>query len=41
VLIVGDDELASGKGILRDLSTKEQKEIGLDDLIENLKKELC
>jgi len=40
VLIVGDDELASGKGILRDLSTKEQKEIGLDDLIENLKKEL-
>jgi len=40
VLIVGDDELASGKGILRDLSTKEQKEIGLDDLIENLNKEL-
>jgi len=38
VLIVGDDELASGKGILRNLSTKEQKEIGLDDLVENIKK---
>jgi histidyl-tRNA synthetase len=36
-LIVGENELASGKGILRNMETKEQREIGLDDLIENLK----
>jgi len=40
VLIVGDDELASGKGILRDMKTKEQEEVGLDDLVENLKKKM-
>jgi histidyl-tRNA synthetase len=37
-LIVGDDELASGKGILRDMATKTQQEIGLDNLVEGLKK---
>jgi len=37
-LIVGDDELASGKGILRDMKTKEQEEVELDDLVDNLKK---
>ena len=41
VLIVGDDELASGKGILRDMATKGQQEVGLDNLIENLKKRLA
>jgi histidyl-tRNA synthetase len=32
VLIVGDSELASGKGILRDMLAKTQGEIPLDDL---------
>jgi histidyl-tRNA synthetase len=40
VLIVGDSELASGTAILRDMTTKVQKEIGLDNLIDALKKEL-
>ncbi|MBW1806070.1 MAG: histidine--tRNA ligase [Deltaproteobacteria bacterium] len=39
-LIVGDDELASGKGILRDMKAKEQEKVGLDDLVENLKKKM-
>jgi histidyl-tRNA synthetase len=30
VLIVGEDELAKGKVILRDMATKQQQEIGLD-----------
>jgi histidyl-tRNA synthetase len=30
VLIVGDDELTSGKAVLRDMTTKQQREIGLD-----------
>jgi histidyl-tRNA synthetase len=38
VLIVGDDELASGKGILRDMDTKAQQEIGLNNLAQELKK---
>lgn len=36
-LIVGDDELSSGKGILRDMKTKEQEEVNLDSLVDNLK----
>ena len=40
VLIVGDDELASGKGILRDMETKEQVEVELRDLPKNLEKVL-
>jgi histidyl-tRNA synthetase len=38
VLILGDDELASGRGILRDMGTKVQQEVELDNLIDNLKK---
>jgi histidyl-tRNA synthetase len=38
VLIVGDDELATGKGILRDMRTKAQEAVDLDDLVNNLKK---
>jgi len=38
VLIVGDDELASGKGILRDMATKTQQEVGLNNLVEELQK---
>jgi len=37
-LIVGDDELASGKGILRDMATKTQQEVGLNNLAEEIKK---
>jgi len=32
VLIVGEDELANGKAVLRDMATKQQEEIGLDYL---------
>jgi histidyl-tRNA synthetase len=38
VLIVGNDELGSGKGILRDMHTKAQLDIRLDNLVEELKK---
>ncbi|MDP6178438.1 MAG: histidine--tRNA ligase [Desulfatiglandales bacterium] len=38
VLILGHDELASGRGILRDMGTKVQQEVELDNLIDNLKK---
>ncbi|MFH1351945.1 MAG: histidine--tRNA ligase [Pseudomonadota bacterium] len=37
VLIVGEDELASGKGILRDMKTKLQEEVSFENLMENLK----
>ena len=40
VLMVGENELAAGKGILRDMQTKEQKEIGIDRLVETLLKEM-
>jgi histidyl-tRNA synthetase len=30
VLIVGDDELANDKALLRDMATKQQEQIGLD-----------
>jgi histidyl-tRNA synthetase len=36
VLIVGESELASGKGILRDMLAKTQTEIPLDDLVSRL-----
>ena len=34
VLIVGDDELDSGRGILRDMLTKEQVEVDLKEVVE-------
>jgi len=34
VLIVGDDELASGRGILRDMTTGEQDEVVLEGIVE-------
>ena len=40
VLIVGDDELDSGKAILRDMNTKVQEEVNLDDPVTHLKKRL-
>jgi len=36
VLIVGDDELAKGSGILRDMVTKEQMEISLDMVVDKV-----
>lgn len=36
VLIVGEDELAKGKGILRDMFTKEQVEVLLDRVVNEL-----
>ena len=38
VLIVGDDELSTGKGILRDMVTKIQEEVDFKNVIANLKK---
>lgn len=37
VLIVGDDEIATGKAILRDMDTKNQDEVDLQDIINKLK----
>jgi histidyl-tRNA synthetase len=36
-LIIGDDELSRGRGILRDMETKEQMELDLDKMVEVLK----
>jgi histidyl-tRNA synthetase len=36
-LIIGDDELAAGRGILRDMETKEQMEVELNNPVELLK----
>jgi histidyl-tRNA synthetase len=40
VFIVGEDELASGKGILRDMETKDQQEISLENVVDQLRKAL-
>jgi len=40
VLMVGEDELTSGKGVLRDMETKVQEEVGLENVLEDLKKVL-
>jgi len=37
VLIVGDNELASGKALLKDMARKEQKPVDLEDLLNTLK----
>jgi len=36
VLIVGDDELIKGAGIVRDMISKEQMEIPLDNVVDEL-----
>ena len=38
VLIIGDDELASGKGVLRDMDTKDQEEVDLKNIKTDLVK---
>lgn len=40
VLMVGDNELASGSGVLRDMETKEQVEMDLTNIVNDLKKVL-
>ena len=40
VLIVGDDELASGKAVFRNMATKEQQEMNIENIIDNIKKAL-
>ncbi|MFZ7112075.1 MAG: histidine--tRNA ligase [Desulfatiglandales bacterium] len=40
VLLVGDDELASGKGILRDMETKGQVEVELEHLSDHMEKQI-
>jgi len=40
VLILGENELAAGKGVLRDMDTKVQEELGLENMLDNLKKAL-
>jgi histidyl-tRNA synthetase len=37
VLIVGDKELEERTAILRNMATKEQKSVALDNVIENIK----
>jgi histidyl-tRNA synthetase len=37
VLIVGDNELASGKALLKDMGRKEQRPVNLEDLLNTLK----
>ncbi len=40
VLMVGENELVSGKGILRDMKTKQQVEVDLKDIVNRLRKVL-
>ena len=41
VLIIGDDEIAKGEVMLRDMATKEQANIKFSDLVEVLKAKIC
>ena len=41
VLIIGDDEMAKGEAVLRDMSTKEQKTVKFEDLAVAIKGKLC
>jgi histidyl-tRNA synthetase len=38
VLIVGEDEMASGKAVLRNMAAKTQEDISLENLVQNLKR---
>ena len=40
VLIIGEEELTSGKGVFRDMDTKEQEEIDLNNVLETMEKAL-
>jgi histidyl-tRNA synthetase len=41
VLIIGDDEIASGKAVLRDMINKTQVDVALQSLVEDMKKILA
>ncbi len=38
VLILGQNELEDGEAVLRDMQTKEQTSVSLDNIVDNLKK---
>ncbi len=40
VIIFGENELESGKAVLRNMSNKEQIEVPLDNIVENIKKKI-
>jgi histidyl-tRNA synthetase len=40
VLIVGDNEIKEGKVVLRDMETKDQVSISIEDVVENIKSKL-
>ncbi len=39
-IVLGDDEIDSGKGVLKDMRTGEKKDVSLDSIIDRLKKSL-
>ena len=41
VLIVGENELAAGKAVLRDMATKEQTELPIDGIVDALRQRLA
>jgi len=41
VLIVGENELAAGKAVLRDMATKEQTELPIDGIVDTLRQRLA
>ena len=40
VLIIGEQELKDGSAVLRNMETKEQESIGIEGIVENIKKAL-
>jgi len=40
VLIIGDDELASSKAVFRNMATKEQQELNIENILDNIRKVL-
>lgn len=41
VVIIGDDELKAGKAVIRDMKTKEQVSVEMDDIVEKVGHKLC
>ncbi|HLE40407.1 MAG TPA: His/Gly/Thr/Pro-type tRNA ligase C-terminal domain-containing protein [Nitrospirota bacterium] len=39
-LILGEQEIKNGKAVLRDMRTKEQAEVSLNNIVEELKRRL-
>jgi histidyl-tRNA synthetase len=36
-IVLGDDEIEAGKGVLKDMRTGEQKDVSLDSIVDRLK----